>query len=362
MAISHANPRQACDTILKIVRDSDLNFYVQETPFSAFITIRKTFFQGSSKGLNNPAVLEVNSDEHEKLKLENEALKNQVKEKDLQIEAYEKSSCLLQSRLEKAEKELLNHFQIKKIDEKKLGDEIIELKSVVSSLKAKGLEATRTIKTQAKDIHNLEKKNENLIEQVALLKASKNDLKNEKVNLLNEVKALKVKTQKKSKCSVTQTDPPVSCLCLDNNNSTAPVTVMSKPTETSSCPSDSAQAVANITSSQSIKCLICAETFRTAEDLVKHAGDDHDILIDAKKITDTNEDDSFLRFLKSMIIDQQYMEERVQYYPQNCDHIYERIKIRIIAQIKFLSHSRAIERNMQENNLNNYYRGRNEEI
>ena len=44
-----------------------------------------------------------------------------------------------------------------------------------------------------------------------------------------------------------------------------------------------------------------------------------------------------------MKIEQQYLKERVKYYPKNCEHIYERINIRIIAQIKFLSHSKAIE-------------------
>ena len=48
-----------------------------------------------------------------------------------------------------------------------------------------------------------------------------------------------------------------------------------------------------------------------------------------------------------MNIEEQYLKERIKYYPKNCDHIYERIKIRIIAQIKFLSHSKAIERCME---------------
>ena len=56
------------------------------------------------------------------------------------------------------------------------------------------------------------------------------------------------------------------------------------------------------------------------------------------------------------------MKDREKYYPEKSDHIHERIKIRIIAQMKFASHSLAIERNMKENDLTHaHYRGMNRE-
>ena len=36
---------QTCDTILKYIKDSNLNFSIVESPFSATITIKKTFIK-----------------------------------------------------------------------------------------------------------------------------------------------------------------------------------------------------------------------------------------------------------------------------------------------------------------------------
>ena len=42
----HADTRQTCDRLIAPLRDSDLNFLVQDNPFSAFITIRNTLYRG----------------------------------------------------------------------------------------------------------------------------------------------------------------------------------------------------------------------------------------------------------------------------------------------------------------------------
>ena len=212
---SHADARQTCDKLISLIRDSNLNFLVQETPFSAFINIRKTFCKDATKDYKSPVR---DDDQHEKLMLENKLLKNKLEEKNVQLEESKEDMCVLQTRLEKAEKDLFEHFQNKKTSETKQGNEILKLKSVISSLKSEGMEADKAVKSYEKNIHNLEKKNKNLVEQVVILKASKNDLKSEKLNLINEVKALKMKTlaQKKMKPSITQTDSPTTCTCLDN--------------------------------------------------------------------------------------------------------------------------------------------------
>ena len=356
---SQTDARQTCDMLISSIRDSNLNFFVQETPFSAFINIRKTFCKGGTMNYKN---LVHKDKQHEKLKQENKLLKEKLEEKNVQLEASKEDMRALQSRLEKAENELFENVQNKKTSETKQGDEILKLKSVISSLKLEGVEADKALKSQEKIVYNLEKKNKNLVEQVATMKAAKNDLKSDKLNLMNEVKALKMKTfaQKKMKSSITQTDPlrSLPCTCLDNNNSSTPSTSLrSTSAQTSIGPSSSSIA------SQSVQCLICAETCKTADDLVEHAAAEHDISINVKKVTDFEERDSFLRFLKSMIVDQQYLEDRVKYYPENSDHIYERIKIRIIAQIKFLSFSRTFERNMRENDYkNSSYKGNYKEV
>ena len=101
------------------------------------------------------------------------------------------------------------------------------------------------------------------------------------------------------------------------------------------------------TESQLLECLVCSEKF-TAEDLVLHAVVDHELIINLKKLKDPDENDYFLKFLKSMVVGSEYLEERKKYYPEDWDHVDERIKIRIIAQIKFMSWSQTIERNMDK--------------
>ena len=346
MFMPQADARHTCDMLIASLRESNLNFLVQETPFSAFITIRKTFCRGAYKSVKNP-LPEENAVELNNLKHENEVLKNALEDKELQLESYKEASCVLKNRLERAEHEILKHFKEAKIKEEKLVDEISELKSEISSLKSKNIDAAKTIKAHEKSNNNLEKKNKHLVEQ-------KNDIRSENLKLTNEMKALKKKISLRveSKTVATQTEArQLQCLCLDNNNSIATLSVLSTSTQTTLTLSDLVPTDSTLTSSSialnSFKCLICAETCETAGDLVEHVNSEHDVSIDAEKLTDPNEEDDFLRFLKSMNIEEQYLKERVKYYPKNCDHIYERIKIRIIAQIKFLSHSKAIERNME---------------
>ena len=180
---------------------------------------------------------------------------------------------------------------------------------------------------------------------------------------MNEVKALRIKNlAKKSTTTQLNTPSTLPCSCLSNNNSSK--TWLSTSTQTSIDTSDLVPLVSSSSiASRSVQCLICEKNCITAEDLAKHAYAEHDVFMDVEKLADYNEEDDFLRFLKSMIIDQQYLEDRIKYYAKNSDHLYERIKIRIIAQIKFSSFSIAIERNMNKNDYkNSIYKGRNKEV
>ena len=239
----------------------------------------------------------------------------------------------------------------------------MSLKSEISSLKSNSVDATKKIKAREKSIHNLDKKNKHLNEL-------KNDLKSENLKLVNEVKTLKKKNLVKSKSFSTQTEalqgPPCILPDADNNNTAATLSMLSSSTQTTMEFSDLTRAVSTMesgsTATQSIQCLICAKTCDTAGDLVNHTSAEHEVSMNVEKLTDPNEDDDFLRFLRSMNVDEQYLEERVQYYPRNCDHVFERIKIRILAQIKFSSFSKTIGQNMDEENYKYFcYKGSNRE-
>ena len=358
MTMRDAN--KTCDRLIAFLRHSGLNFLIQETPFSAFLTIRKTFCRGSKTNYNE-TVIEDKNEDLEKLRIENETFRTLLENKDCQLKKFEEESAALQNRAEKAEEEMLINFKKARINDEKLRDEILILKSVIkksegeiASLKVKCSEAAKTIKIQGKNNHNLENKNENLISQVTKLKEIKNDAKKENVNLANEIKVLKTKTRKGVQSKETQADLlSSSCSCfnhrlLDNNNTTT-VSSSTRAISIQTCLPLSDSDVAPTVSTFS--CLVCSENFITADELIAHAGTEHDLSIDPLKLIDPEEKDDFLKFLKSMNIDGEYLENREKFYPENSDHIHERIKIRIIAQMKFASWSRTIERNMEENDF-----------
>ena len=89
--------------------------------------------------------------------------------------------------------------------------------------------------------------------------------------------------------------------------------------------------------------------FENYEDLKNHSKTEHSIIIDVNKLSDPDEKDAFTRMLKSMEVDKHYILERIQYYPQHWDHIPERIKIRMIAQMKFKAISKEVDKRLAKN-------------
>ena len=94
-----------------------------------------------------------------------------------------------------------------------------------------------------------------------------------------------------------------------------------------------------------VKCLVCGETLKSAEDFKDHSKNEHDILIDVL-LENSVDKDEFTRILKSMVVDSQYLQERIHHYPAHWDHIDLRIKIRMIAKMKYEGISRQIDRSM----------------
>ena len=45
----YLSPQELCENILKQIKSSGLNFVLQETPFSVYMTLRKTFCSDSLK-------------------------------------------------------------------------------------------------------------------------------------------------------------------------------------------------------------------------------------------------------------------------------------------------------------------------
>ena len=73
--------QQSCDKLLTLLRDSGLNFLIQERPYSVFVTIRKSFCREPKKFLNNT----VNEVIDEKLKFENNKLKTTLEDRECEL-------------------------------------------------------------------------------------------------------------------------------------------------------------------------------------------------------------------------------------------------------------------------------------
>ena len=107
---NNVSANSVCNQLLKIVKDSNLNYLVNETPYSAYVTIRKTFVRNSSevtlagKDLNQENLAKENDapqDKFEALIVENNTLRRKLS----QLESDNKN---INIRLEIAKGQLSN--------------------------------------------------------------------------------------------------------------------------------------------------------------------------------------------------------------------------------------------------------------
>ena len=102
---------------------------------------------------------------------------------------------------------------------------------------------------------------------------------------------------------------------------------------------------------ETFSCFVCNRIFSKAEFLIKHTESDHDLQLCPLRLNDRGEEDQFVRFLKSIKFDQEYIQQRLKYYPVEWEHVEERIKFRKLAQLKLEITSKQIEKNMENNDV-----------
>ena len=345
-----------CSNVLDTIKSSHLDFYLQETPYSAFITIRKKYvknFQPSEQKYTSIA----SSTVIENLELENKKLKIENQEVKAESEKSRNELLIVQKKLEKAENDLLKNFKDRKNEKSKLCEEIEVMKALkkkdndaISVLTMDLSKAKTEIKSMMKALYNMENKNENTKDKLDKLNASNNEMMKEKKKLTNENKNLKKKidnfegANNNTMNSCKQSSNSSSISFSHASSQTTPV----KSSETS-VP----------TSTPELKCLICGKICDDNNILKKHSEADHGLSIDIEKLTDPCEADSTSRFIKSLIVDPGYLKERVKCFPEHWDHINERIKIRMVAKMNFADKSELIERNMKQMDFRKvYYEGK----
>ena len=164
---------------------SQLNFHLTETPYSAQIIIRKSFLKdkiGPSPWFSPTSV------QNEEV----ETLHTQVIDLQKTVESSNRMIEILESKLAKAETEALKTLEIKATEISVLKSSLKKSEDVVKSLKKDLDEKHKDVKGKEKAIQRLELKCENLSTNIKNHKAELTKVKNENKKLLK----CKAKTEK----------------------------------------------------------------------------------------------------------------------------------------------------------------------
>ena len=217
----------SCDEILNSVRSTNLNFSCQETPFSLYLTIRKSLVK-FNHAYKPPAQANVvdndNASDNLIIVEENIALKNNLKRLENELEISRNISKTLESKVEAAEATLFKHYKEIQQCKDTIGKKDDENKALKNVIKNNNLEMSKNngdlngfkkiLKVKEKDIHNLETKNYNLQETIVKSKEASSKPKEDKRKLEKEIKKLEKKPAKSE-------DKPNPVTSLSSNISTS---------------------------------------------------------------------------------------------------------------------------------------------
>ena len=203
MAIDHIlSPQDSCDKILHVIKYSNLNFAIHETPYSVYLTIRKKFIKEAPMKVLNPDSIE---QEFSRLKNAISSLTGDLQE---EIDNHTESQNLikiLEEKLEHAESEVIKQSKRFQTDKENLEVEAKQLKANAKSVNEEStkkhlelLEELKATKAKENKVSNLENKQRKLEEKINELNVENKKLKvandkNQKVqsNLENELEQLK---------------------------------------------------------------------------------------------------------------------------------------------------------------------------
>ena len=146
------DPNYAADAVISSVKKSNLNFYLQETPFSIFINLRKTFIKNRSVNILQPATCDTRNVTNEQ--------KNEVEQESigqLEAEVNEARDALreLTVELEKAKAEA--HQANKKVEKLENENKVLKKKNGdlqvdFDKLKTEKVTSNENMKSKIKDI------------------------------------------------------------------------------------------------------------------------------------------------------------------------------------------------------------------
>ena len=231
------DPTKSCEKLLLYVRESNLNFSIKESPFSAFISIRKTYIKNKNGVSLGVFPLQARSSETDLANLaeknrilveENSNLKA-VFSKNVEIsEALENTIHKKVTELEEISTKYNENLERSALTEEKLFDsqtKVDELKVTVSHMKKENENlrnslnaAKKSLKKNEKEIDTLSFKNENLTENFRKSKSETEILKMERNKLLKEKSKFERKSLKNRNTSTKSTSTQTCTLLTMSTN------------------------------------------------------------------------------------------------------------------------------------------------
>ena len=166
---SKKTPENTLGQLLICLRMSELHYVVKETPYSAFVTIRKKFVKSSNKDVHeNENVVKDINDNSKELERENCQQKQKVKELEkecamlqfekeeleIKLEAVEKQNITLEDQIEV---EMARNREVVK-DNEKLYNENNDIKNESAKTKNKSIETTKKLEVLGKSMKELDDK------------------------------------------------------------------------------------------------------------------------------------------------------------------------------------------------------------
>ena len=197
------------DRIINIVRLSNLNFAYQETPYSLYLTIRKTTVKNHQASSVQSSQGNFHHDV-ETLERENLSLKRSNLELEDKLSASKETTKILDEKIAVLEAETLKAFNQTKVGKDSLArkdDEIKCLKNVIENnnatiknLQTNKSELNKITKKKEKEVYDVEKANQahqntikTLKDEVQNYKGEKNELHKKNKQMEKKVEMLEVK-------------------------------------------------------------------------------------------------------------------------------------------------------------------------
>jgi hypothetical protein len=217
--ISDRDPTMAAkrsfENILEQIQSSNLNFQLQLSPFSASISLKKSFIRDKTGNLLLPQYPPAQHVDHEVehhnslLASENDNLKEQIEELLTSNKSSQETIDILEQKVAKAEASALKSYQERKSDgdalKKSLKTANNDLESYKKDLQAKN----KCIKEKEKEIYKLEQKSENLASNLQISKTRISSLESENSQLIKKQKIVKVKKTQNMSTNTTPSFAPI---------------------------------------------------------------------------------------------------------------------------------------------------------